>query len=260
MALTGAVVRNGSAWPSHLPGLLGPALAAIITVAAFRGRVGLAELWSRMIRWRFPWMMWVVLAVTLALVTIPLFTNPNATAAEYLVFSGAPQIGILTVLYILIVNGFGEEIGWRGFLADSLMERHRLGVIALIVWTVWGAWHIPLFWVVQNFRELGPVGVVGWSAGLLSGSVVLTWLYSTTRRSILFVAIWHTVFNFATATTASAGVGAAVASTVVIAFSLVVVCLPSFWRRPVPDPASVQRLTRRTPANASAVNPPTNRH
>lgn len=34
MALTGSVARPGVGWPTHLPGLLGPALAAVAVTAA----------------------------------------------------------------------------------------------------------------------------------------------------------------------------------------------------------------------------------
>ena len=58
--------------------------------------------------------------------------------------------------------------------------------------------------------------------GLGFGSVVLTWMYRSAQRSILIVALWHSAFNLATATRASAGVAAAVASTAVMIGGVVV--------------------------------------
>lgn len=46
MALAGIVVEPGQRWPSHLPGLLGPAVAAFLVTAVTEGRHGLAGLWS----------------------------------------------------------------------------------------------------------------------------------------------------------------------------------------------------------------------
>lgn len=44
LALSGAVVRQGSGSPTQLPGLLGPALAAIIVTAAIAGRPDLCAM------------------------------------------------------------------------------------------------------------------------------------------------------------------------------------------------------------------------
>ncbi|MFM1825815.1 MAG: hypothetical protein RLZZ37_450, partial [Actinomycetota bacterium] len=139
--------------------------------------------------------------------------------------------GLLVIPYVFILNGFGEEIGWRGLLVDELLKKYSLGVTAVVSWVVWGIWHIPLFWIVMNFLNLGIGGTVGWTLGLLAGSVFLTWMYTRSNRSILLLAAWHTIFNFATATTATAGVGAAVSSTLVIIVALAIIAFPSTWAR-----------------------------
>ena len=58
--------------------------------------------------------------------------------------------------------------------------------------------------------------------GLLAGSVVLTRLYVGSGRSVLLVALWHTAFNFTSATTATQGLSAAITSTAVIVAAVVV--------------------------------------
>lgn len=231
MALAGIVVEPGQGWPTHLPGLLGPAVAAFVVTGVTEGRAGLAELWSRIIRWRVHWIWYALIATTAAMALIPVLTG-SVTAAQSLVrYSGAPMAGLWVVLYVLVVNGFGEEIGWRGYLAEHLLDQHRPGVVALIVWAIWAGWHLPLFWVVGNFRDFGAAGTIGWVVGIGFGSVFLTWLYQSAGRSILVVALWHTAYNFTTATEATAGVAAAVSSTVVILASVVILCMPRSWRR-----------------------------
>ena len=63
---------------------------------------------------------------------------------------------------------------------------------------------------------------IGWVLGLLAGSVVLTRLYVGSGRSVLLVALWHTAFNFTTATTATQGLSAAITSTAVVVAAVVV--------------------------------------
>lgn len=237
MALAGGVVQPGQGWPTHLPGLMGPAVAAFVVTGVTEGRTGLAGLWSRVIRWRVGWVGYGVVAVTVLMAFLPLVTGAGLGRDSYLTYSGAPIVGGWVVLYVLFVNGFGEEIGWRGFLADALLRRHSRGVTALIVWVIWGTWHLPLFWVVGTFRDLGVGGIVGWAVGLGFGSGFLTWLYQSASHSILIVALWHTAYNFTTATQASTGTAAAVSSTAVMVVAAVIFCLPASWRRPRPTPS-----------------------
>lgn len=222
MVLTGTVVEPGQGWPTHLPGLLGPAIAAVIVTAATERGPGLRGLWSRVSRWRVPIRWYVLVIATLLLAAIPFALGTDLGIGDALAYSGAPAIGVSVVVYVVLVNGFGEEIGWRGYLADGLMHRHSEIVTALVVWLVWAGWHLPLFWIVDSFRDFGVAGSIGWFVGLGFGSVVLTWMYRSAQRSILIVALWHSAFNLATATRASAGVAAAVASTAVMIGGVVV--------------------------------------
>lgn len=230
LALTGKIVEPGEGWPTHLPGLLGPGIAAVLVTAATEGRAGLAELWSRIILWRVRWVWYLLVLATAALALVPLALGSSDGAAA-LRYSGAPQAGLWVIPYVVLVNGFGEETGWRGYLAEHLLERHSRAVTALIVWAVWATWHLPLFWVVGNFREFGAGGTVGWLVGIGFGSVFLTWLYQSASHSILIAAMWHAAYNFTTATEATAAV-AAWSSTLVIIASVVIVARPGSWRRP----------------------------
>src|SRR3954453_6239877 len=67
LLLHGDVIRAGVGWPAHLPGLPGPALAAMAVTTMVDGGPGLRELWARMIRWRVGWRWWLVVLGTLTL-------------------------------------------------------------------------------------------------------------------------------------------------------------------------------------------------
>ena len=234
MAVRGDVIDPGQGWPTHLPGLLAPAISAVVVTAAVSGRAGLRELWSRVIRWRVRWGWYAIIAFTvLAAAAIPLLPAIAGGSIpgldQYARYSGAGPWGLVPVFCcVLLVNGFGEEIGWRGFLAEGLLARLGSLRTSLIVAVVWACWHLPLFWVVGNFRELGLGGIIGWVLGLTAGSIVLTWMYAGSGHSILIVALWHTAFNFASATDAAAGASAAAASTVVMIAACVIAVL---WSR-----------------------------
>ena len=70
---------------------------------------------------------------------------------------------------------------------------------------VWAVWHVPAFFYLRTNMRLG-VGVIpGFIVGLTLGAILLTWLYNSTRGSVLAVAIWHALFHFFSATEATDG-------------------------------------------------------
>jgi membrane protease YdiL (CAAX protease family) len=214
MAVRGDVSRTGQGWPTHLIGLTGPAIAAVITAGLCGGWRDVVTLLRRCLLWRVPMIAWVAVAAAVLLALLAMFVADDPSAS--LSYSGAPELGILTVLFVLLINGFGEELGWRGFMVTRLRTERSLRDTSVIVWIVWGCWHLPLFWIVANFRDFGVAGTVGWAVGLFFGSVFLAWLIGAAEGSVLIVALWHTAYNFATATEAGAGGVAAVATMAVV--------------------------------------------
>jgi uncharacterized protein len=50
--LAGSGVDRGSGWPTHMPALLGPMIAAVVVTAWTQGVSGVRDLGGRMVRWR----------------------------------------------------------------------------------------------------------------------------------------------------------------------------------------------------------------
>ena len=226
MAVRGQVTHTGVGWPTHLPGLMGPAFAAVVVTLGWQGTGALLDLGRRAVRWRgvgrWWWSVPAVLALGAVGVAAAAATGTPVDVGRLAEYSGAPVVPVIVLFgYVLLVNGYGEELGWRGLLADGLVGRVGEVRAALLVTLAWGAWHLPLFWVVDSFRSMG-WATVGWGLGLLAGSVVLTRLYVGSGRSVLLVAVWHTAFNFTSATTATEGLSAAITSTAVMVAAVVV--------------------------------------
>jgi uncharacterized protein len=189
---------------SHVPGLLGPAIAALIVTAIVDGRRGLRELGRRMRRWRLP-ARWYLVAlaplVTGALgIAILLVVAPDTITLRSLgSFPGLPDVGWLGVFVLaLAINGFGEEVGWRGFVWPRLRRRRSLGGAALALAVPWAIWHVPTFWLATGM-DLEPYVFPGWLLGLAAGAVVLGWLYERTG-SLLLVALFHASLNMISGT------------------------------------------------------------
>jgi membrane protease YdiL (CAAX protease family) len=221
--VSGGVVRAGIGWPTHLPGLLGPLIAAVVTTGVANGRPGLRRLARSIFRWRAGWW-WLAIPITLVAGGIGVFASGATVSVTDLTnYSGvSSELGaVLTIVLVFAVNGIGEEAGWRGFAAHRLLAHRSIVTTSLLVGIAWAGWHLPLFFIVDAFRGFSPPGIVGWVLGLTCGSLVLTWLFRRSGGSVLLVAAWHTAYNFTSLTPVSA----AVTSMLVLAAALVVVGL-----------------------------------
>jgi membrane protease YdiL (CAAX protease family) len=135
---------------------------------------------------------------------------------------GVPEHGWVAVaVIVLVVNGFGEEIGWRGFAWPRLRDSRSLLGAAAVLTIPWALWHVPLFWIDSGLRDFPPMAFPGFVLSLFAGSVVLGWLFDKSA-SVAVVALWHTMLNMATGTD-GASAGAAVVSMLVVVFAVVIV-------------------------------------
>jgi membrane protease YdiL (CAAX protease family) len=194
----------------HLAGALGPAIAAVFVTAAVSGREGLRDLVRRTVAWRgrLPWLALALLA--------PLVLFAVAILAARLVDGAWPDLdrfGASTEypalplvgywLASLLFYGYGEEIGWRGFLQPALQQRRSALVAAVAVSVVWAGWHLPLFGITAGYRNLPVVGFVGFYLSLLVAALVLAWLYLRSNGSLLVVAVFHAGYDIVTNTPTS---------------------------------------------------------
>jgi hypothetical protein len=129
MAIQGVTTRAGQTWPTHLPGLLGPAIAALAVTAAVSGRAGLADLGSRIVRVRLCWFWYAVLAATAAVAA-------GAMALQGVLGRGWPTgahlparrggVGAVAPAVVLVVGVFAVVRARRG-CGLAGVDHRRLG-------------------------------------------------------------------------------------------------------------------------------------
>jgi membrane protease YdiL (CAAX protease family) len=94
------------------------------------------------------------------------------------------------------INGlfaFGEEYGWRGWLADELRP---LGAFwaNVITGVLWGLWHAPLILLGFNYGAYGRIGTAFMVALCIPFSFLL-WRAREVTGSLLAPAVLHGAFN-----------------------------------------------------------------
>jgi membrane protease YdiL (CAAX protease family) len=225
-------------------------LAALLVTFNAQGNLGLRDLAKRMVRWRvsLKWWFWAVgsplLFFGLGAMVVRASTGRWPVLSSLNRFNGLPAISVFEVWALLtLVDGFGEETGWRGFAIPALQKRFSPLVASLAVALFWALWHIPYFFVIPTYKGFSPAAVIGFVIGLTCGSIVLTWLYNRSGESILIVAVWHGTYNLVSGTEAVKGTIAAVVSTLVMLQALLlVVCELRAMQRGLPSVFRANRL------------------
>jgi membrane protease YdiL (CAAX protease family) len=254
----------------HALGALGPVTGAMIVSAVVDGWPGPRDLLRRMALWRgrVGWLVvalgapFVVLAV--ALVVARVVEGSGASLAGVGVSREFPQFSALAFLaYNVVTYGYGEETGWRGFALPRLQARHSALAATLRLTVGWALWHAPLFLYRPGYTSMGVAGIAGWFASLLTGAVLLTWLFNESRGSILVVALFHAAVDvvFTSDIASPIVVNAAGALVTIAGIAVLVVAGPRYLARAgkvvrppdagavtalVPPEPEAARRTRRT--------------
>ncbi|HEV7166366.1 MAG TPA: CPBP family intramembrane glutamic endopeptidase [Micrococcaceae bacterium] len=220
----------------QLLGGLGPAAAALITAAVVAGRTGVLHILRQVIAWRGR-LRWLALAVlgplALFAAAVIVARAVEGTWPDLSHFGASTEYPALPLVAFwaasLIFDGFGEEIGWRGFAQPTLAGRHSALGAAMVVSAIWAAWHIPLFGVTPTYRAMPAIGFLGFFLSIVTASLVLAWLYLHSRASILVAAVFHTVFDVATTTPTTTTLIPTLMGAIITVAGLAVI--PNLYRR-----------------------------
>jgi uncharacterized protein len=197
--LLSSVVRPQ--WPTvgmllFIAGSFGPGIAAITVVRYAGGQDGLHRWLRRSLQWRVGWR-WLALSFFLPLAVMGL------AAAGHIALGGtippSPASGRLLLavvnfgLVLLLGGPLGEEFGWRGYALPVLQERYSWRVASLVLGTVWGLWHLPLFFMSDTAQSHFPFSL--FMVSTVSLSVLFAWLFNHTKGSVLPALVLHTAVN-----------------------------------------------------------------
>ena len=178
-----------------LLGGLGPPVAAIVVTRFADGSQSSRQLLGRLFRWRIGWQ-WYAVAVLLPGFVVIGAISIDAQVRGVTTPLPAPEFVLLFVGLIVAsatIGGGLEEIGWRGFALPRLQASFDAFTASLAIGVVWMLWHAPLFVVpgaVQMDLPVLPFVVQG-----IALAVVFTWLYNSTRGSVLLAVLLHGSFN-----------------------------------------------------------------
>ncbi|MFD2521804.1 CPBP family glutamic-type intramembrane protease [Emticicia soli] len=187
----------------HALGALGPLIASFISTYIYSGSAGVKGLLGQCFKIKpFVYVLiallspFILMAIAVGMSYVinhkPIDLSAILSSKEF------PGFNLLSFfIYNLIFFGFGEEVGWRGFALPRLQANMSALNASILLTLFWALWHWPLFFYRPSFMGMGFGGTIGWVFSLLTGSVLLTWLYNSSRASILVCAIFHSTVDIA---------------------------------------------------------------
>ncbi len=170
-----------------------PGLAALITFSIFQNtRAALRWRWLRAKgtfgAYLLP-LFYILPVYFAAWIAIPhaydasSFIKSSATLLGFTLHPGLATYGLFVPLSLTfgLLNRFpytlGEELGWRGFLAPILYEKHGFITSSLLTGVIWAVWHYPLLYGLGLFSGPEAGGRIGCFTVMVVGlAFVFGWL------------------------------------------------------------------------------------
>ena len=101
--------------------------------------------------------------------------------------------GLIAGLTVNAIAGFGEELGWRGFLLKEYSNL-KFWKASILIGFIWGLWHAPLILQGHNYPEHPIIGVLM----MTIWCILLTPLFNyitIKAKSVIAAAIMHGTLN-----------------------------------------------------------------
>jgi len=70
-------------------------------------------------------------------------------------------------LFWILTYGFGEQVGWRGYLLPTISQATNTATAAFILAQVCALWHFPVFFYDPGFQAMG-IGIIDGMQGWFS--------------------------------------------------------------------------------------------
>lgn len=171
-----------------------PSLTAMALTAITEGRAGLRSLWKRLVIFNIGWSWYlaavaVAVAGTLGQIGIIYMTGHTFDWSLFAAQSGS-------FLPLIILGPLSEEFGWRGYALNRLQTRWNALVSSLIVGMVWALWHLPLFLMPGTSQHELNIPFAGFFIGIVSMSVIFTWLNNNTGSSLWTAVFFHWIYTY----------------------------------------------------------------
>ncbi|HKG52164.1 MAG TPA: type II CAAX endopeptidase family protein [Actinomycetales bacterium] len=174
-------------------GSLMPSTLAILLVWRLQGRGEVRRLLRRLLMARVSVGWYAAIVALAALMVFAVWVSTMFGAPTPVVAVTVPGLLSLFLFSVFPGSATGEELGWRGFALPRLQARHSALAASLVVGSVWGTYHFPLFLLGAPIRPFSLFFPFALSCVIMS--VFYTWMYNGTRGSLFIAVLLHAATN-----------------------------------------------------------------
>src|SRR5206468_8184082 len=136
-----------------------------------------------------------------AIMVLSVIFLPGALASFQGLAALAPLPSLVLFVYVFFLGGpLGEELGWRGFALPRLQRRYGPLVGSLILGPIWAFWHLPVFWIPAWNYPPTILNIVMFVIAAIAFTIVMTWVFNSTKGSLFIAVLVHTSFDMVLAT------------------------------------------------------------
>lgn len=185
-------------WLIPLVTILGswmPTLAAVLVTGILEGHMGIGRLFRKFVHFKIParWYLASLIPFGLAFATVWIY---QITIGGLFPESHPSLIFLIGLIVVNLLAGpIGEEVGWRGFALPRLLKKYTPLKTGIILGVIWDFWHLPL-WITSGYTSVNLLlYCLYFSIGIISLSVLMTWIFCRTSNSLIPMVIAHFSFN-----------------------------------------------------------------
>ncbi|MFI4937931.1 MAG: CPBP family intramembrane glutamic endopeptidase [Candidatus Berkiellales bacterium] len=177
--------------------LSGPTVTAVTLVYVALNKEGRQDYWRRIIDYKcIPFKWYFVIFLLIPAISV-LAAEISGYWDIYSITNKLPS-SFLAILIMLLVPTI-EELGWRGYVQDRLQEKYNALTSSLILGTLWGFWHLPVFFLQgSSLSVMSFASFTFWlyMINLIALSICFTWIYNNSARSTLSAILFHITLEF----------------------------------------------------------------
>ncbi len=171
-----------------------PSGVALILVRLFEGKEGFNRFLKRTFQFNIGWRWYLTTVLVVAFgglgqILINRLLGNHFKFSLYL--SQLPSF-----IPLIILGPLSEEYGWRGYLSTKLQQKWSALASSVTVGVAWALWHLPLFFMIGTSQHELQIPFIGFLVGIVSVSVLMTWINNNTRNSLWAAILFHWLYTF----------------------------------------------------------------
>ncbi len=177
-----------------LLGIFGPGVGAFYCLRTRNGKGAVGQYLRGLLDLRLGWITWFIPMVLFGAGCFLGWIIPEFWGEPRLPLSVASFLAIpVSFLFMTLLGGGQEELGWRGYILDFMEERFGPWLGNLVLGVIWSVWHLPLFFTPFMGEYYFPF--VAFMLFCIGFSFILSWLRQASGKRLMAGIYTHGVAN-----------------------------------------------------------------